>query len=53
MPMPVTAKSGRARKLAAAAAVVPSRVQSGSEKDVIAPKMQAPRRRAASGKNLK
>jgi hypothetical protein len=52
MPMPVTAKSGRARKLAAAAAVV-SRVQSGSEKDVTAPKMRAPRRSAASGKNLK
>jgi hypothetical protein len=47
-PLPsVAVKSGRARKAAAATV---SKAQSETEKDVAAPKMRAPRRRAASGK---
>jgi hypothetical protein len=46
-PLPsVAVKSGRARKAAAATV---SKAQSETEKDVAAPKMRAPRRRAASG----
>lgn len=44
----VATKGGRARKGAAAA--VPKKALSESEKDVTAPKTRAPRKRAASGK---
>jgi hypothetical protein len=48
VPLPsVAVKSGRARKVVAATV---SKAQSETEKDVAAPKMRAPRRRAASGK---